>query len=159
MSPIYDNDSYEPRKGVGYLVSRVRTELLAALDRELAADRRLAALELTAAQYAIIATLAMAAGPTSAADLCKGISYDAGAMTRMLDRLEVKGLLHRRRCGEDRRIVFLELTDAGRAAFPRMREISVAVLNQLLAGFTRSEARELESYLTRMLENARTMQG
>ena len=29
----------------------------------------------------------------SASDLCKGISYDAGAMTRMLDRLEEKGLI------------------------------------------------------------------
>ncbi len=159
MSPIYDTDSYEPRKGVGYLVNRVRTELLAALDRALAADRRLAALELSAAQYVIVATLAMASGPTSAAELCKGMSYDAGAMTRMLDRLEAKGLLHRKRCGADRRIVFLELTDAGRAAFPRMREISVGVLNGLLAGFTRTEARALEAYLARMLENARSLQG
>jgi len=81
----------------GYLLSRVRIEMLTALDRELEADRRLAPLELSAAQFIIIANLAAAEGPMSASDLCKGISYDAGAMTRMLDRLESKGLIRRHR--------------------------------------------------------------
>lgn len=48
----------------------------------------------------------------------------------------------------------LELTDEGRAAYPRMREMSMAVANRFLRGFTRAEARQLESLLARMLENA-----
>jgi DNA-binding MarR family transcriptional regulator len=128
--------------------------MLAALDRELAADKRLAALEMSAAQYIIIANLTGPGEPRSAADLCKGISYDAGAMTRMLDRLEGKGLIRRSRSVHDRRLVHLELTEEGRAAYPRMREISLMVANRFLRGFTRSEARQLESFLTRMLENA-----
>jgi DNA-binding MarR family transcriptional regulator len=133
--------------------------LLAALDRDLEADRRLAPLELSSAQFIIIATLALADAPKSASDLCKGISYDAGAMTRMIDRLESKGLLHRERsCPGDRRLVYLELTDEGRAAFPRMREISMTVVNRFLRGFTKTEARQLESLLTRMLENAHTVE-
>ena len=51
----------------------------------------------------------------SASDLCKGISYDAGAMTRMLDRLEGKGLIRRNRSAQDRRLMHLELTEEGRA--------------------------------------------
>ena len=90
----------------------------------------------------------------SASDLCKGISYDAGAMTRMLDRLESKGLIRRNRSTEDRRLMILELTDEGRAAYPRMREISLSVANRFLRGFSKSEARQLEGFLTRMLENA-----
>src|SRR5256885_10932547 len=90
VGDIYDSTTYQPRKSVGYLLSRVRIEMLTALDRELEADRRLAPLELSAAQFIIIANLAAAEGPVSASDLCKGISYDAGAMTRMLDRLESK---------------------------------------------------------------------
>ena len=42
MGDIYDSTSYQPRKSVGYLLSRVRIEMLTALDRELEADRRLA---------------------------------------------------------------------------------------------------------------------
>ena len=154
MGDIYDSASYQPRKAIGALLTRVKVEMLAALDGELAADKRLAPLELSAAQWAVIASLAAGSEPKSAADLCKGISYDAGAMTRMLDRLEGKGLLRRRRSADDRRLVHLELTEEGRAAYPRMREISLTVANRFLRGFSRAEARQLESLLTRMLENS-----
>ncbi|MGO9802677.1 MAG: MarR family winged helix-turn-helix transcriptional regulator [Steroidobacteraceae bacterium] len=153
MSDIYDSASYQPRRSIGAMLSRVRVEMLAALDAELAADRRLAPLELSAAQLIVIASLA-GEERKSASDLCKGISYDAGAMTRMLDRLEGKGLIRRNRSPEDRRLVHLELTDEGRAAYPRMRELSLAVANRFLRGFTKADARTLESLLTRMLDNA-----
>jgi DNA-binding MarR family transcriptional regulator len=153
LTDIYEAESYEPRKSVGHLLHRVRMEILSAMDRELAADAQLAALEVTAAQFIIIATLSMGT-VKSASDLCKGISYDAGAMTRMIDRLEEKGLLRRSRCPDDRRLVNLELTDQGNAALPRMREASVKVLNHFLKGFTKPEARQLEGFLQRMLDNA-----
>jgi DNA-binding MarR family transcriptional regulator len=154
LADIYDTQTYEPRKGVGHLLHKVRTEMLAAVDRELAADEQLAALEVTSAQFIILATLSVGA-VKSASDLCKGISYDAGAMTRMIDRLEEKGLIRRSRCPDDRRLVNLELTEQGNAAMPRMRAASVKVLNHFLAGFTKVEARQLEGFLARMLENAR----
>ena len=154
MGDIYDSGTYQPLKGIGALLTRVKVEMLAAIDRELAADKRLAPLELSAAQWAIIANLAGPEGPKSAADLCKGISYDAGAMTRMLDRLEAKGLIRRSRSAQDRRLMNLELTEEGRAAYPRMREISLTVANSFLHGFSKSEARALEGFLHRMLENA-----
>ncbi|HET9391158.1 MAG TPA: MarR family transcriptional regulator [Steroidobacteraceae bacterium] len=153
MSEIYDIETYEPRRGVGYLINRVKAEMLAVVDRELTADDQLGPLEVSSAQFVILATLS-SGGQKSASDLCKGISYDAGAMTRMIDRLEDKGLLQRTRSPEDRRLVYLELTDAGKAAFPRMREISLRVLNRFLRGFSKAEARQLEAYLLRMLENA-----
>jgi DNA-binding MarR family transcriptional regulator len=136
------------------MLSRIRVEMLAAIDRELAADKRIAPLEISAAQYIIVANLAGPGEPKSAADLCKGISYDAGAMTRMLDRLESKGLIRRNRSAHDRRLMILELTEEGRAAYPRMREISMSVANRFLRGFTKAEARQLEGFLSRMLENA-----
>lgn len=155
MADIYDLETYQPRKGMGYLINRVRAELLAALDKALANDEQLTALGLSSAQFIVMAQLATTDTPKSASDLCKYISYDAGAMTRMLDRLENKGLIQRTRSSSDRRLVHLELTDEGRAAYPRMREISMNVANRSLRGFTRAEARQLEGFLERMLENAR----
>jgi DNA-binding MarR family transcriptional regulator len=132
--------------------------MLAALDRELAQDKRLAPLEMSAAQWIIVANLATGPGePKSAADLCKVISYDAGAMTRMLDRLEAKGLIRRTRSSQDRRLLNLELTEEGRAAYPRMREIAMDVANRFLRGFTKAEARQLEGFLNRMLENTQEL--
>ena len=153
MGDIYDLQTYEPRKAVGHLLHRVRMEILAAVDRELAADEELGPMEVSSAQFIIIATLSMG-GVKSASDLCKGISYDAGAMTRMIDRLEEKDLLRRSRDPGDRRLVNLELTEKGNAALPRMRDSSMRVLNRFLQGFTKAEARQLEAFLTRMLENA-----
>ena len=153
MADVYDIETYQPRKGVGHLLSRVRTEMLAALDKALEADQELAELEISSAQFIVIASLALADGTKSTSDLCKGISYDAGAMTRMIDRLESKGLIRRNRCPHDRRVVYLELTEEGHRAFPRMRAISMGVVNRFLKGFSQAEARQLESYLTRMLEN------
>jgi len=136
----------------------VKVEMLAALDRELAQDKRLAPLDMSAAQYIIVANLASGPGePKSAADLCKVISYDAGAMTRMLDRLEAKGLVRRTRSSQDRRLMNLELTEEGRAAYPRMREISMTIANRFLRGFNKTEARQLEGFLNRMLENAQVV--
>ena len=155
MSDIYDSTSFQPGRHIGALVSRVKVEMLVALDRELAQDKRLAPLEMSAAQYIIVANLAIGPGePKSAADLCKVISYDAGAMTRMLDRLEAKGLIRRTRSSQDRRLLNLELTEEGRAAFPRMREISMSIANRFLRGFSKAEARQLEGFLNRMVENA-----
>ena len=154
MADVYDIETYQPRKGVGHLLNRVRTELLAALDTALEADPELSKLEISSAQFIVIAALAMADGVKSASDLCKGISYDAGAMTRMLDRLESKGLILRTRRPDDRRVVYLQLTEEGHRTFPRMRQVSMSVVNRFLRGFSQAEARQLESFLTRMLENA-----
>ena len=152
MGDIYDFETYEPRKGVGHLLHRVRTEMLAAVDREMAADEQLVAMEVTSAQFIVLATLSMGE-VKSASDLCKHISYDAGAMTRMIDRLEEKGLLRRSRCPSDRRLVNLELTEKGSLALPQMRMVAMRVLNRFLDGFTKAEARQLEGFLMRMLAN------
>ena len=153
MADVYDIETYQPRKGVGHLLSRVRMEMLTALDKALEADPELLKLEISSAQFIVISALA-SAGAKSASDLCKGISYDAGAMTRMIDRLESKGLIRRDRRLDDRRVVYLELTEEGHRAFPRMREVSMVVLNRFLRGFSQAEAQQLEGFLSRMLDNA-----
>lgn len=150
---VYDAASYEPRRTIGYLMARVKDQMHGVLDRELAADPRLARWELTAPQLKIIFSIAADAEAKSASDLCKSISYDAGAMTRMIDRLESKGLIRRERCPKDRRLVYLALTEEGREAYPRMKELHRGVLNRFLHGFSKAEARGLESFLRRMLEN------
>ena len=53
---------------------------------------------------------------TTVAELARECQLDTGAMTRLLDRLEAKGLCRRVRSVSDRRVVNIELTDEGRAA-------------------------------------------
>ena len=153
LADVYSLESYEPRKGLGHLIGRVRTQMLETLDAELTKDTFLGPLEVTSAQLIVIVNLAGRECATSASELCKGISYDAGAMTRMLDRLEAKGLVRRTRSPDDRRLVNLELTEAGLAAYPRLRELSMRALNHALRDFSVAEAQQLEALLHRVARN------
>jgi MarR family transcriptional regulator, multiple antibiotic resistance protein MarR len=148
MPDIYDVKTFEPKNALGYLIGHTRKALLEEIDRELAS------LDLTAAQYIILSSLNHLQVAT-AADLCNGIVYDPGAMTRLIDRLELKGFVRRQRQPGDRRRVDLELTTEGKSLYPRMNAIVVRVLNRFLAGFTKKEARELEQYLRRIRTNAK----
>jgi DNA-binding MarR family transcriptional regulator len=139
--------------GLVFALSRVRRELHAALDGRLASDEVLFPLELTAAQLAIVVALSTAE-TVSSTDLCERVAYDAGAMTRILDRLQAKSVIRRLRSLEDRRVIHVELTEQGRAALPRMRKVAMEVADQFLGGFSNTEIRELESYLNRLLSNA-----
>jgi DNA-binding MarR family transcriptional regulator len=142
---IYDPKRFDPKKGVGGLLSRVKMNLAEALDVELQP------FDISVAQYVMLVSLAH--GADSSSDICKSMSYDPGAMTRMLDRLERKKLITRVRCPEDRRVARLALTEAGKAVYPKLVERAAMVLNRKLRGFSPDEVRQLENLLQRMLMN------
>lgn len=137
---------------VGYLMGRARASLLSGLDAELAP------FGLNAMQYAVLKNLAEGSART-AADLCRSMYYDTGSMTRILDRLEEKGLVRRERCRDDRRVVFLRVAAAGRAQLPRLRAAGGRVLEDHLAGFNAAEVESLKGYLGRMIENGKLSGG
>jgi DNA-binding MarR family transcriptional regulator len=145
MTEIYDPKTFDPKTGIGGLLARVRVKLMDALDAELAP------FDITSAQYVILVNLAN--GVDSASGLCKGVSYDPGAMTRMIDRLERKGFVHRVRSPDDRRVVKLALTEEGKAVYPKLVARAAAVMNRKLHGFSKTEAHQLEGLLQRMLVN------
>ncbi len=135
--------------GVGHLMGRARASLLSRLDADL--ER----FGLNGVQFAVLKHLAEGAART-AADLCRFMHYDTGAMTRILDRLEQRGLVRRERCREDRRVVFLRVAPAGRAQLPRLMAVGSRVLEQHLAGFSQAEIDALKSYLARMIDNGQS---
>jgi len=91
------------------------------------------------------------------AELARACELDAGAMTRLLDRLEAKGLCRRVRSLEDRRVVNIELTEEGRAAAKEVPHVLSRVQNEHLAGFTNEEWEQLKGYLRRILDNAQAL--
>src|SRR6516164_10447488 len=123
--------------GVGQLMGRARASLLTSLDAEL--ER----FGLNSTQYIVLKHLGEGAAHT-AADLCRLNRYDTGAMTRILDRLEEKGLVRRERGREDRRVVFLRLAPQGRTLLPRLVAVATRVLEVHLAGFSVDEVEALK---------------
>ena len=136
----------KPAHGLLRLINRVRVELIDALDRELAS------FDISAPQLFVLSSVANGEAD-SAASLCKSISYDPGAMTRMIDRLQQKGLVRRVPHPEDRRAMNLELTVAGKALFPQLVAAKDRVHAQFLRGFSDEDRQALEQLLYRMLAN------
>ena len=137
-----------PEEGlnVGYLMGCARASLLSGL------DARLARFGLSGMQFAVLKHVAEGSAHT-AAELCRFMHYDTGAMTRILDRLEERGLISRERSRKDRRAVVLRLAPSGRAQLPRLAAVAGGVLEAHLAGFSAAEVTGLKSYLGRMIEN------
>jgi len=147
MKPVYDKDSFHPRESIGALIGLARKTMINKI------DAKLEPFDVSAAQWLVVLLVGQNA-VSSASGLCEMLTHDPGAMTRLLDRLESKGILKRVRSAEDRRTAQLELTDSGKALYPKIISAIVDVNNGLLRGFSRDEVSRLEGYLRRMLANA-----
>lgn len=90
-------------------------------------------------------------GRVAATELAEALDVSPANVTGMVDRLEREGLAARARSDEDRRVVFVTITPAGRA---KMRAIEEAganeVLAQAFAGWTREDVVALRALLERL---------
>ena len=143
---FYSPDTLQPEASVGLLMKRVMQSVL------LQIDRRLLPFDLTHAQWLPLYHLAKGSCDTMAA-LARDQSLDPSAVTRGLDRLEAKGLLRRERSLQDRRVVKLALTNAGREVSRHVPAVLSEVLNAHLSGFSEAEFQLLLGLLQRMVAN------
>jgi len=143
---FYSADGYCANDSVGYLMRRV----LLALTQD--TDKRLEPHGLTHAQWGPLFMIRKS-GSATVAELARELQIDPGAMTRLLDRLESKGLCKRLRSTDDRRVVNVALTDEGRKAADKVPVALAEVMNAHLAGFSKAEWQQLKGYLRRMLDN------
>src|ERR671917_2622696 len=111
-----------------------------ALDAELEREHGLAL-----SSYEVLLFLADApGGRLRMSDLADGVLLSRSGLTRLVDRLERDGLLRRRRCEEDQRGWFAEITDEGRELFERARVTHLdGVRERFLSHLTRDEQRTL----------------
>ncbi|WP_248806749.1 MarR family winged helix-turn-helix transcriptional regulator [Pseudomonas sp. MWU13-2100] len=122
----------------------------AALLKDRIIDTHMVPYGITAAQFKVLIIMAQF-GVDTPAELCRHLSLDSGSMTRMLDRLEQKELLARRRSEGDRRQVQLVLTAQGQVLADRLPEIGADAMNELAGAVTEQELRTLESILKKIL--------
>ena len=107
----------------------------------------------TAPQWALLYKVYQGQANT-VAGLARACKVDTGAMTRLLDRIEKKGLCRRVQCAADRRVVQIELTPTGEAAAERVPPVLSQVYNRALARFSRAEWLQLQNLLTRLADDA-----
>lgn len=66
-------------------------------------------------------------------ELSDAVHLSQSALSRVIGRLEKDGLVFRAMCAEDRRGIFVELTDEGRARYEAAKPAHRAVLERILA--------------------------
>ncbi len=119
------------------------------------ADKRLGAHGLTHAQWTPLMRLRL--GESTVADMARWLHIDAGATTRLIDRLEKKGLCRRSRSTNDRRVVNVAITAEGLVATAQAPAILTDILNAHLAGFSQAEWKQLVALLQRMRDNGEAL--
>jgi DNA-binding MarR family transcriptional regulator len=143
MGPL---DSYLP-----YLLNRAGARIAAAFSEEV---RPLGA---TLQMWRVLAALREGDGRRMG-DLSGTTSIEVSTLTRLVDNMEKRGLVARRRDAGDARVVALHVTPAGRRLTHRITPIAERYESVALAGFTAAEADILKAALRRLYRNMEALE-
>ena len=146
----YRADNYRAVDSIGHLIRRVYTIILSR------AETAFGEQGFTLMQWIVLLYLRDGLAST-ASEIAREFQHDSGALTRVIDRLEQRGLLSRRRSERDRRVVELELTPEGRRTIDALLPMVVEQMNLALAPFSREEFLQFRAFLTRLLDHLMRM--
>jgi DNA-binding MarR family transcriptional regulator len=139
----YQAATYKAQNSVGYLIKRAHSMMLDNIEQVFEEQG------FSYLQYVILSSIrdGIAANPK---DICVQFRHDSGALTRVIDQLEERGLLERVRRDRDRRKVELQLTEAGRQTVEGLIPLVVKKLNLALADFSSEEFHEFLRLLVKL---------
>jgi DNA-binding MarR family transcriptional regulator len=132
---------------LGLLFRQVRDAMWARMAEELDTLGH----ELTFSQYMTLKKLAD--GTAGVTDLARAVDLNPGAMTRLLDRLEAKGLITRVADAGDRRALNIHLTEAGLVIWQDINQCGMRVRERAMHGMSEAEREQLMRLVTRARDN------
>lgn len=106
---------------------------------------------LTGAQYNVLRILRGEGRPLPSLEIADRLLTVVPGITGLIDRLEEAEWVVRHRCAEDRRVVYVDLTDKARQTLAALDEPVLELHRKLIGHLKREELREL----IRLLEKAR----
>jgi len=109
--------------------------------------------EITLTQLLVLRQLR--SGPRTAGMLGQSVGLSPTSVTRLVDRLERRGLVTRRRESEDRRYVEIHLEPAGERLLGEIKILRGSDLHRAVEAMTRDERRRLAAGLRRLVELTR----
>jgi MarR family transcriptional regulator, organic hydroperoxide resistance regulator len=140
-------DSYLP-----YLLNRAGARIATAFGEEM---RPLGA---TLQMWRVLAALRERGG-LRMGDLSDTTSIEVSTLTRLVDAMEKKKLVVRRRAPRDARVVTLHATPAGRRLTERIVPIAERYEDAALAGFSAADAERLKAALRRLYANMEALEN
>jgi DNA-binding MarR family transcriptional regulator len=140
----YTMQSLQADNSVGFLIKRcgiVMTQL---------AERHFESQPISFTQWMALIWLSQRphASPT---ELSAHMGHDLGALTRMIDELEHRGLVRRDRSEHDRRAVQIAVTPEGRRLANTGKRLVLGLMNELLMPYPKAEVGALIAMLQRLL--------
>lgn len=141
---FYKAETYRARDSIGYLMKRVTAMMMDRIEASFETH------DFTFTQWVVLMYLRDGISVTPAG-ICREMRHDSGALTRVIDQLEERGLITRHRSREDRRVVELELTRSGRETAEMLIPVTVSCLNRSLDVFTLEEAQQLKGMMQKMV--------
>lgn len=147
----YDSKTFTTAASIGYLLKLAQT-LMVECASDAFTDR-----DISFMQWIVLMKLREGAAMT-ASDLCRDMRHDTGALTRLLDQLEERGYIVRERSKEDRRVVQLQLTPAGRKQAVDLIPLAVERLNIAVGDFSKAEFNEFARLLNKLIGKLRDVQ-
>ncbi|WED55155.1 MarR family transcriptional regulator [Exiguobacterium profundum] len=132
-------DSCSLRDQILYHIITVQKELGQLFDSEMDG--------LSLSRYDILSNL-YHVGPLRQRELQQRVDVDHAAITRHLKQLETQGLITRRRCEQDNRVIYVELTDDGREQIARWTEQKECLTDRLFVNMKVEDQQQLLASLT-----------
>ncbi len=111
-----------------------------------------ASFDLTMSGFSILAALRRAGSPfrRTAGELADANLVTTGGITQRVDKLERAGLVRRERDPDDRRVVYVDLTEQGLDVIDKVSAAHFANERRMLAGLTDTEQERLADLLSRL---------
>ncbi|WP_055701182.1 MULTISPECIES: MarR family winged helix-turn-helix transcriptional regulator [Streptomyces] len=114
--------------------------------------RHLEPVGVTPAQSRLLRTLAHYEAPPRMADLAQRLEVVPRAVTSLVDGLESGGLVRRVPDPSNRRVIRIELTDAGQDALKKLRSARRAAAEDILAPLTAEQREVLGGLLSALVD-------
>jgi len=120
-------------------------------------DERLSSLGLRYFEFKLLVFLEES-GPVPMVRAAEEFLMTKAGITLLTDRLEKKALVYRDRCAEDRRVIMLKLTPAGRKLAQRCIQFRSSFLNERLSMLTEEELSQFISIMGKIVSRREELQ-
>ena len=92
-------------------------------------------------------------GKQTVRQISDSVLINSGSITYVIDKLETKGLLERLNCKEDRRVVYIQITEAGKQFMDEIFPKHVSVIEEIFSGISKEEKVVLIDLLKKVGKN------
>lgn len=104
---------------------------------------------LTPSQYNVLRILRGEGKPLPCLEIVERMIQTVPAMTGLIDRLEQQELVARQRCTQDRRVIYVQLTEKGRELLAQIDGPIEKLQKELLGHLSRADLKSLSELLTK----------